>query len=322
MRRITITTYLCLLVCLLHRQTAHAVEQSEHELRKQHNQQQQVHWNQKYQQQHGSYKQRIQHQRRQPQQKKQSNTYQQQHYYNKNRQTYYNQHKKQPVYHYKKRYHYKYKKRKYKYIKWPRIRGRCKYSPWTVDGKNPVLAEAAKGNMVLLFMLKASDPFSFKQLDRMNDMAEHYSAIGRKITLMALNHRSRKIPASYRKRFPLVQFYQEPASEDLYTKLRANYRYNIIYDKCGRQQYHFAPPYSWLGYDITRLAIDNVRKFHTDYHLCGVCKPAPTTVAPTTSSGNNNNATVLATTRLPITKASQKPVDGPYTNIPVAKRTR
>ena len=69
---------------------------------------------------------------------------------------------------------------------------------------------------------------------------------------MALAHRSRQIPGSYRRQFPYVKFYQEPASEDLYTLLRANYRYNIIYDQCGRQQYHFSPPYSWLGYEFTR----------------------------------------------------------------------
>ena len=72
-------------------------------------------------------------------------------------------------------------------------------------------------------------------------------------------------------------------------------------------------------YTIYRLAIDNVRKFHTDYHLCGVCKPPPTTIQPASTINSNTNSSVPTTTQQPpVTKASQKPVDGPYTNIPVA----
>ena len=152
---LTVLTFL-FLACLVY--FTETSEQTEHEITKQHHRQQQAHWNQKHQRQHGNYKKQIQHQRQQVT------------YNRRQPSSYYYQKKGKPVYHYKK----KYKKRKYKYIKWPRIRGRCKYSPWSVDGKNPVMEEAAKGNMVLLFMLKADDPFSYKQLFKMNDMAEHY----------------------------------------------------------------------------------------------------------------------------------------------------
>ena len=122
--------------------------------------QRQQHWNQKHQQQHSNYKQQIQQQRQ--------GTFRYAHKYQK-RPVY---HYKKPVYHYKgKRYHYK---KKYKYVKWPRIRGRCEPSPWVIDGVNPVMEEAAKGNIVLLYMLKVNDGYSFKQLIKMNDMAEHY----------------------------------------------------------------------------------------------------------------------------------------------------
>ena len=187
------------LACLVH--YTDTSEQSEHQTSKQHHRQQQAHWNQKHNRQHGNYKKQIQHQRQSyntrvvtSQQNKHQTSKQrlrqhQGHWNQKHnrqhgnykkqiqhqRQSYRRQPsytKKQPVYHYKKKYHYK--KRKYKYIKWPRMRGRCKYSPWTVGGSNPVMEEAAKGNMVFLFMLKANDPYSYKQLFKMNDMAEHY----------------------------------------------------------------------------------------------------------------------------------------------------
>lgn len=266
--------------------------------RKRHQYEQRNHYNRKYQQQHQNYKNQIQQQRRITHHKKQTTYHRKQPVY----------HRKQPVYHYKgKKYHYK--KRKYNYIKWPRIRGRCKYSPWSIEGVNPVMEEAAKGNIVLLYMLKANDPYSHSQLVKMNDLAEHYRDVGKKVTLIALNHRSRTIPQSYKTRFRFVKILQEPAAKSIFTQLRAGYRYSIIYDKCGRQQYHFAPPYSWLGYDITRQAIDNVRRFYTDYNMCGVCKPQPKTTTP--APGNY--------TTLPITtKPSDAPVDGPYTNIPIA----
>ncbi|XP_066926058.1 selenoprotein P-like [Clytia hemisphaerica] len=309
----TILALFSILTCHWLITPVHSSELKQHQVehnqaKRQHQVQQQAHYNQKYQQQHFNYKNQIENQRRQQQK---TSTYRQPVYQHKKRPVYH--YKKQPVYHNKKTYHYK---KKYKYIKWPRIRGRCKYSPWTVDGVNPVLDEADKGNMVLLFMLKVGDPFSYNQLGRLNDLAEHYLDIGRKITVMALAHRRRTIPASYRERFPLVQFHQEPKSKNIYNQIRAKYRFNIIYDKCGRQQYHFGPPYSWLGYDITRLAIENVRRFHTDYNLCGKCRARPlTTVGPTNAL--NSTATAPPSTKPP-TKATESAVDGPYTNIPVA----
>jgi len=147
-----------LLVCCLYQTTCSEQYQHPQTAKKQQAIQRQQHWNQKHQQQHSNYKQQIQKQRQ--------GTYR---YSHQKTQVY---HYKKPVYHFKgKRYHYK---KKYKYVKWPRIRGRCKHSPWTIESVNPVMEEAAKGNIVLLFMLKVNDGYSFKQLIKMNDLAEHY----------------------------------------------------------------------------------------------------------------------------------------------------
>lgn len=247
----------------------------------------------------------------QQQHKKQQQHYVQQHY--KKQQHYYNYYNKYANYQYRKKYHYK--RKKYKYIKWPRIRGRCSHSPWFIKGVNPVIEEAKKGNVVVLFMLKANDPYSYNQLGTLSDLADHYKMIGRKVTVMALNHRSRRLPAVFRTRFKNIKFYEEPAETNIYAMLRADYRQIIVYDKCGRQQYQYSYPYSWMGYPWVKLAIDNARRFYEDYALCGRCKPyvPPTTGLPVT--GNYTVAPTNSTTRG--TKPTEVSVlDGPYTNIP------
>ena len=72
-------------------------------------------------------------------------------------------------------YKYPYNKYHYKRPKWPKIRGRCKISPrWDLNGTNPVTQEAAKGKVVVLFLMKRTCTFCYSQMESLNDLALYY----------------------------------------------------------------------------------------------------------------------------------------------------
>lgn len=208
--------------------------------------------------------------------------------------------------------------KKYKYWskkKWPKVKGRCSHSPWEIDGVNPVMEEAKRGNMVVLLMLKPNTRFAKHQLDYLNDLIGYYKNIaGWKVSLMVLIHRSKKLPEYLPRMYKHIKFYQEPRAQNIFKILRATYGHIITYDECGRQQYSIGPPYSYQRYDFVGGAIKNTKNNYIS--LCGKCLP------PTQQTVTNSTASFITTsvqTKLS-TKPPKKPtdpsLDGPYTNIP------
>jgi len=59
-------------------------------------------------------------------------------------------------------------------VTWPKKNGRCSHSPWKIDGINPVMEEAKRGNIVLMLALKPDSKYSKHQLDYFNDLASYY----------------------------------------------------------------------------------------------------------------------------------------------------
>lgn len=80
------------------------------------------------------------------------------------------------------------------------------------------------------------------------------------VIIVALNHRRQPLSLKTMQRYPLIKFFEEPRNQDIFGQLRASRGHILVYDKCGRQQYSFAYPYSWLGYPFTRF-VDNFLPF-------------------------------------------------------------
>ena len=77
--------------------------------------------------------------------------------------------------HYWNKYYYNRYRYRYRYVKWPKVRGRCKIAPKIeLNGRNPIIEGAAKGNVVVVTLTKKGCTYCLKQLESLNDMAEHY----------------------------------------------------------------------------------------------------------------------------------------------------
>jgi len=215
--------------------------------------------------------------------------------------TYYKYYKIKVPYHYKN-----------KYVKWPKKRGRCEVPNWKINGTNHIKEEADKGRVVLLFLMKRTCKVCYRQLDTLNDWAKYYRTIGLPISIIALNHRRQKLPWKVLQQYPLIKFYEEPVGSKIFDKLRANWREIMIFDVCGRQQYHFGYPYSWLGFQWTKAGVMNTLNNHVQ--LCGKCGTGIKTTNKTQAVTTNRPDTTKLLTTVTSTNSSSNVEESPLIN--------
>ena len=46
--------------------------------------------------------------------------------------------------------------------------------------------------------------------------------------------------------FPYIKIYDEPKDQDIFGLLKAGIHDILLYDKCGRHQYHYGMPYATM----------------------------------------------------------------------------
>lgn len=176
-------------------------------------------------------------------------------------------------------HHYKYWKYKAPKVKPKLPKGQCNVTASiNLNGTDPIRAEAALGNTVLVYMSKTTDKqhFSLWQLPALNQLARWYRHLTKqKVSFLVINHARTTIPYKAFTSFPFLKFYQEPKGKpSVIKKLNGRYRDVFVYDKCGRQQYRIGYPYSSLRYQFVKNAVHNTMHFYEGRNFCGPCKPA------------------------------------------------
>ena len=68
------------------------------------------------------------------------------------------------------------------------------------------------------------------------------------VTFIALSYRLKKIPDKIKLLYPYINFYEEPAQSRIFSQLKAGAGQYLVFDKCGRQQYHIGYPFSSFQY--------------------------------------------------------------------------
>lgn len=154
------------------------------------------------------------------------------------------------------------------------VKGKCKPAPrWWINGTNPVMKEVKKGYAVFLFTMKRNCRRCWNELHSLHDWAKYYKNIGVKAKIIVLMHRKYgKVSAKVNKQwFPYIKIYNEPKRKNIFKKLKAGIHDILMYDKCGRHQYHYGLPYSTLVQPYVRLAMQNTLDHYITF--CGPCKP-------------------------------------------------
>jgi len=151
--------------------------------------------------------------------------------------------------------------------------GKCKMTPaWSINGTYPVLDEVHKGNAVYLFTMKKPCKKCWFEVRSLHRWAKYYSDIGAKAKIIVLiSNKYGQYPSKvYKFAYPYLTFYNEPKGQDIFGKLKAGIYHLLMYDQCGRHQYHYKYPYSSLVKPYARMAMENVL-YHYERLGCGKC---------------------------------------------------
>lgn len=182
--------------------------------------------------------------------------------------------------------------------------GKCKMTPvWSINGTYPVLDEVHKGNAVFVFTMKKSCKKCWFEVRSLHRWAKYFKDIGAKAKIIILMSRKYgQYPRSvYKFAYPYLTFYNEPKDQDIFGKLKAGIHHMLMYDQCGRHQYHYRYPYSTLVKPYMRMAMENTL-YHYESLGCGKCLekaryPSPEDVdfevAPTEKVLTNNQGPAL-----------------------------
>lgn len=152
--------------------------------------------------------------------------------------------------------------------------GKCKMTPaWSINGTFPVLDAVHDGNAVFLFTMKKSCKKCWYEVRSLHRWAKYFKDIGAKAKIMVLMQRKYGIYPSkvYKFAYPYLHFYNEPKGQDLFGLLKAGIYHMLIYDQCGRHQYHYKHPYSSLVKPYVRMAMENTL-YHYERLGCGKCE--------------------------------------------------
>ncbi|XP_065651349.1 selenoprotein P isoform X2 [Hydra vulgaris] len=171
---------------------------------------------------------------------------------------------------------------------WPKIYGRCSKIPvWNWNNTyQPVLDAAAKGHVSVLFLTKGSSKYCTELLPPLHQLAAYYrNGIGN-VTFIALSYRLKKVPDKIKSLYPLINFYEEPVQSRIFSQLKANTGHFLVYDKCGRQQYHIGYPFGSFYYNLLPHAITNSLFHHIT--LCGKCNEDEHTLGNSTLRQNTS----------------------------------
>jgi len=151
--------------------------------------------------------------------------------------------------------------------------GKCKMTPaWSINGTYPVLDEVHKGNAVFLYTMKKTCKKCWYEVRSLHRWAKYYRDIGAKAKIIVLvSNKYGQYPTKvYKFAYPYLTFYNEPKGQDIFGQLKAGIYHLLMYDQCGRHQYHYKYPYSSLVKPYARLAMDNVIH-HYERLGCGKC---------------------------------------------------
>lgn len=163
-----------------------------------------------------------------------------------------------------------------------RKQGKCKMTPaWSINGKYPVIDEANKGNAVFLFTMKSTCGRCWHELRSLHRWARYYKAIGEKAKIIVLMHKGYGTYPQriYRQYYPYINVYDEPKDQDIFSKLKAGFYNMLMYDQCGRHQYHYKLPFSSMVKPYVRMAMRNTISHYQT--LCGICNSTISLTTPT-----------------------------------------
>jgi len=150
-----------------------------------------------------------------------------------------------------------------------------------------VLEEAIKGNAVFLFTFKKTCRECWYELRSLHRWAKYFKSTGQKAKIIALlNRKYGTYPkAVYKAYYPYIDIYDEPKNQNIFGKLKAGTFDMLMYDQCGRHQYHYKHPYSSLVQPYVKLAMENtITHYQT---LCGLCNSTSITI-PTYRGGSGD----------------------------------